>query len=360
MNQNNIIGLVSANILFWIVVYLVGLGIGFTWENLFFSTEEGNYAPSFWWGTVFNVLIFYGNAFWLYPLKKTKKWSGFYWFLVLFFLIFWTIIESTGDYYMAKKLGLITEELLTIEGERIPSWTLIPANALQLFYVHILFFCLSFFNVFYIDSLKNEELRRILVEEQLKSELKYLKAQINPHFLFNGINSVYHLIDQKPVIAKDTLLKFSNLLRYQLYECNDDLIPLEKELAHIRDYVEMEKIRKGDDVVIDLVMPEDTFQTKIPPLLFTPFIENAFKYVSNHDEGIKNKINILLRLQAEQGKARFEIENTIDENKLTSNGGIGITNVKKRLALLFPNRHDLDIIEEDDRFVVRMTLNLTK
>ena len=185
-----------------------------------------------------------------------------------------------------------------------------------------------------------------------------MKAQINPHFLFNGINSVYHLIDQKPEIAKSTLLKFSNLLRYQLYECNDELIPLEKELAHIRDYVEMEKIRKGGDTQIQLILPEETLQIKIPPLLFTPFIENAFKYVSNHDDALENQIAIKIRLSEEGNKLRFETENTIDEQIFKSGGGIGIANVKKRLALVFPQKHDLDIIKEANQFTVRMSLDL--
>ncbi|MFK7981384.1 MAG: hypothetical protein AB8G86_15470 [Saprospiraceae bacterium] len=85
MNRNNIINLISLNLLFWGAVYLVGLGIGFEWYTSIFSTEDNNYAPTFFWGTLFNALIFYGNAFWLYPLKKRKKWGGIYWFLICFY-----------------------------------------------------------------------------------------------------------------------------------------------------------------------------------------------------------------------------------------------------------------------------------
>lgn len=360
MSQNNIINLISLNILFWIAVYLVGLGIGFTWESLVFSTEDNNFAPTFFWGTLFNIFIFYGNAFWLYPLKRRKKWKGIYWFLVGFFILLFSIIEANGDYLLVNKMGLEGDlpELRDINGELFPAWLLIFGISIELLPVHIFFFFLSFLNAFYIDSLKGERIKQTLEQEKLKAELKFLKAQINPHFLFNGINSVYHLIDPKPAIAKSTLLNFSNLLRYQLYECNDDLIPLEKELDHIRDYVEMEKIRKGKDVIINLELPDEIDQIKIPPLLFTPFIENAFKYVSNHDEGGDNKINITIRWQMDKGRLRFETTNTVDENTPISRGGIGIENVKKRLSLLFPNRHDLAIFRAEDRFVVRMSLGL--
>jgi len=360
MSRNNLINLISLNILFWIAVYLVGLGLGLRWDTPIFSTRAGNYAPTFFWGTVFNALIIYGNSFWLYPLKKRQKWKAIYWLIVLFLLILFSIIEAYGDGLIAEKMGL-EEQLLklrTVDGEVLPEWAIIIALAFGIFLSHIFFFFLSFLNVFYIDSLKGARIKQTLEKEKLKAELKFLKAQINPHFLFNGINSVYHLIDPKPEIAKSTLLNFSNLLRYQLYECNDDLIPLEKELIHIRDYVEMEKIRKGEDVVINLELPDEIDQIKIPPLLFTPFIENAFKYVSNYDEGQDNKINIKIRWQMDKGRLRFEATNTIDENTPKFGGGIGIENVKKRLSLLFPHQHDLDIFRADNRFIVRMSLGL--
>ena len=270
------------------------------------------------------------------------------------------ITESFLDFELAKQMGLLPkiEEIMS-EGEpSVPASFAIVAWTLRQLFVHGFYFLLSFSLIFVLNVTKQREVQQKLEKEKLNAELKYLKAQLNPHFLFNGINSVYHLIGPKPAIAKDTLLKFSNLLRYQLYECNDDLIPLEKELAHIQDYVEMEKIRKGEDAIIQLKLPEETFEVKIPPLLFTSFIENAFKYVSNHDDGEKNIITINIRLIPEDNKLRFEAQNTIDENNTISKGGIGIANVKKRLALLFPNRHDLDIIKEPNHFVVRMSLNL--
>ena len=208
----------------------------------------------------------------------------------------------------------------------------------------------------FYEYYRNQQIQQALEQEKLKAELKFLKAQINPHFLFNGINSVFFLIDDKPDIAKSTLLKFSDLLRYQLYECQDDFIPLKKELNHIKAYVEMEKIRKGGDATIQLSLPDTIGSENISPLLFTPFLENAFKYVSNEDDGQKNQIDISFRLK--EGQLHFEVENTVDATKPASKGGIGIANVKKRLALLYPNKHHLDIFEKDQRYIVRLNLRL--
>lgn len=354
MKNSTILGFMIINLIFWGAVFIIALTMN--WELPPFKTEDGTFYPAFWWGTIFNALVFYGNAY-IYLLYKERNHRLPLFLLGLILVLVATVIESVGDYLLANQMKILPDlySFVNEELSREESVIVLSANVFQ---AHLLFFFASFVNVFYLRSRKNEQIREGLARERLNAELKFLKAQINPHFLFNGINSVYHLIDQKPAIAKDTLLKFSNLLRYQLYECNDDLIPLEKELAHIQDYVEMEKVRKGEDAKIQLKLPEDTHDMKIPPLLFTPFIENAFKYVSNHDDGAKNNININIRLEPENNKLRFETQNTVDGNTVAGNGGIGIVNVKKRLALLFPNRHDLDILEEADRFVVRMSLNL--
>jgi len=360
MNRTTIIGIISANVAFWAIVLFIGSA--FVWEIPPFSTEDGTFRPTMFLGLFFNALVFYANALWLYPLSKKKKLRIPYWFCAIFLILVTAVIESFLDFELAKQMGLIPkiEEIMS-EGEpSVPASFAIVAWIIRQLFVHGFYFLLSFSLIFVLNVAKQKEVQEKLEKEKLNAELKFLKAQINPHFLFNGINSVYHLIDPKPAIAKDTLLKFSNLLRYQLYECNDDFIPLEKELAHIQDYVEMEKIRKGEDASIQLKLPEDTYGIMIPPLLFTPFIENAFKYVSNHDDGEKNNIAINVRLIPEENKLRFETHNTVDENGIISKGGIGIPNVKKRLALLFPNRHDLDLIKEPNHFVVRMSLNLKK
>lgn len=358
LNRNTIIGIISTNLLFWGLIILVGL-LG-NWNFPPFNTVDDTYQPVLLWGMLFNAIVFYANALWLYPLFKKKKLWFPYWLCIFILILATAMSESFIDFALAKNMDLLPliEEQLQDNGTPMPAAYVKISWTIQQIFVNSFYFILSFALVFLINTIKFQETQKLLEEEKLNAELKFLKAQINPHFLFNGINSVYHLIDPKPEIAKSTLLNFSNLLRYQLYECNDDLIPLEKELDHIQDYVAMEKIRRGEDVQIQVELPEGINQVKIPPLLFTPFIENAFKYVSNHDDGQQNKINLKIRLQDDDQKLRFELQNTIDEHSLKSGGGIGLPNIKKRLNLIFPNRYDLDIFKEDNRFIVRMSLTL--
>jgi len=356
LNRITIIGIISVNLIFWSVVFL--FGYSFDWENIPFNTKDGTYYPSLWLGHFFNAIVLYTNALFLFPRYQQKKIRlSTYWLLVICLIFSTALFESIADLQLANYLGLlpVLEEYYTEFGS---STFVLFDWVIQHFVIHTFYIFISFVLIFVLQYLDYQKTKEKLEKEKLNAELKFLKAQINPHFLFNGINSVYHLIDPKPVIAKDTLLKFSNLLRYQLYECNDDLIPLEKELAHIQDYVEMEKIRKGGDASIQLKLPDETFGMKIPPLLFMPFIENAFKYVSNQDDGEKNNITIKIHLHPEEEELHFEAYNTVDENGVVSNGGIGIANVKKRLALLFPNRHDLAIIRETDHFTIKMSLTL--
>ncbi len=351
------IGLVFINLLFWAVVLFVGYY--FEWNFPPFNTGDGTFYPSMLWGNFFNGLVVYVNALILYPYRK-KIWVS-YSLAVALLIISTSVIEASVDYSLVFKLDIVDRlDAIAIEGgvEDLPRWGIIIDWSIINIFIHLAWYILSFALIFFFEFERNKEIQKTLEQEKLKAELKFLKAQINPHFLFNGINSVFFLIDDKPDIAKSTLLKFSDLLRYQLYECQDDFIPLIKELEHIKAYVEMEKVRKGEDATIQLSLPNSIRSENISPLLFTPFLENAFKYVSNDDDGTKNQINISIRLKEEQ--LHFEVENTVDADKPSSKGGIGIANVKKRLALLYPNKHHLDIFEKDQRYVVRLSLVLSK
>ena len=351
------IGLVSFNLLFWIIMLYIGYT--YDWRSPPFSTDDGTYYPTMLWGNFFNGLVVYINALVLYPYRK-QLWIP-YWLTVIILIISTSVLEAYVDYSLVFQLNL-TEKLDKIQEDmglqHLPRWGITTGWFIQNIFIHFAWYLLSFALIFFSEFYRNQQIQKALEQEKLKAELKFLKAQINPHFLFNGINSVFFLIDDKPDIAKSTLLKFSDLLRYQLYECQDDFIPLKKELDHIKAYVDMEKIRKGEDATIQLSLPNAIGSENISPLLFTPFLENAFKYVSNKDDGQKNEIDISFRLK--EGQLNFEVENTVDQNKPSSDGGIGIANVKKRLALLYPKKHHLDIFEKENRYIVRLNLDLNQ
>ncbi len=133
----------------------------------------------------------------------------------------------------------------------------------------------------------------VIEKEKMQNELDFLKAQFNPHFLFNSINSIYGNINKNNSTAREMLLTFSEMLRYQLYECNTSRISIEKEINYIRNYINLQQVRKPENLAIQLYISEDVRGIMIAPLLFITFIENSFKYVSNY-EGKLNEVKISL------------------------------------------------------------------
>lgn len=191
-------------------------------------------------------------------------------------------------------------------------------------------------------------------KEKAEAELNFLKSQINPHFLFNSINAVYFLIDKQNQEARDSLHKFSGMLRYQLYEVNGSRVPIEKELQYLEDYVHLQKLRKDDQYQVSLSHTTSVQHFSIEPLLLIPFVENAFKHVSAFT-GKPNYIRI--SLDHKDSTLLFTIENSREERlQVDQYGGIGLKNVQRRLELLYPGKHTLQIEKTDDLF--RVTLSL--
>ena len=191
--------------------------------------------------------------------------------------------------------------------------------------------------------------------EKVTSELEYLKAQINPHFVFNSINAIYFQIDKENVAARESLSVFSDMLRYQLYECNGTEISIEKELLYLKNYIAMQRMRKDEHYTISFSAGEQVKGFNISPLLIIPFVENAFKYVSHHPD--KNEIRI--GIDKHENQLRLSVFNT-KENKATVNSyaGIGLKNVQRRLELLYKDRHTLAIDNRPDAFEVNLSLQV--
>lgn len=193
-------------------------------------------------------------------------------------------------------------------------------------------------------------------KEHLQSELDFLKAQLNPHFLFNSINNIYVLLDENKDKASEILLKFSSLMRYQLYECNVSMIQLSKELQFLENYIAFEKLRYADKIQVQCHFDHaGADQLLIAPLLLQPFIENAFKHIpkSRHEQS-----QIIISGRIVDNALVFEVTNTVNVNQVsTLPGGIGLGNVRKRLELLYPNKHELHTGIHGNLF--QITLNVT-
>lgn len=202
-------------------------------------------------------------------------------------------------------------------------------------------------------------LQKRLVEvakEKAEAELAFLKAQINPHFLFNSLNAVYFLIDKKNTAAREALHKFSEMLRYQLYECNDRRIPVEKEVHFLKDYVHLQRLRFDSNTAVRFHCDEQVARFSIEPLLLITFVENSFKHLS-HFEDRKNEVRI--RLSRQNGSLLFSVHNTTEaKNGAAAAGGIGLANVQKRLDLLYPGKHRLAVTERDGWFGVQLQLSI--
>jgi LytS/YehU family sensor histidine kinase len=194
-----------------------------------------------------------------------------------------------------------------------------------------------------------------VAKEKAEAELNFLKSQINPHFLFNSLNSVYFLIDKQNEEARGALHKFSDMLRYQLYECKGEKIPVEKEIGYLKDYVDLQQLRLNNTVVEFQCAPE-VKNFSIEPLLLIPFVENSFKHISHYGNGQKNEIQINIGKQ--NGTLHFSVYNTTEEKAISTfqPGGIGLNNVKKRLELLYNEKYQLHIKEKPGWFGVELSL----
>jgi sensor histidine kinase YesM len=197
-----------------------------------------------------------------------------------------------------------------------------------------------------------------MAKEKAETELNFLKSQINPHFLFNSLNTIYFLIDKQNAEARTTLLQMAGLLRYQLYDCNSHTIEIEKEVHYLQDYVRLQELRKDNQYEVGIEVGEQVKGFRITPLLLIPFVENAFKHISHYSHE-KNYIRITLHRQ--NGTLTFIVENSKDDQQRSTEpaGGIGLNNVKRRLELLYPGKHTLHILNSAHTFKVELNLTLT-
>lgn len=192
--------------------------------------------------------------------------------------------------------------------------------------------------------------------EKLEAEIKFLKSQINPHFLFNALNNIYTLTLLKSEAAPDNLLKLSAMLRYMLYDCAKERVPLKKEIEYLKNFVDLMRLKDSSSMDIQLDFDESSPDMSIAPMLFVPFVENAFK----HGELEKKQGGKLKIAMHTKGKRLvFQIKNTLPIVPKSKDpiGGIGLENVRRQLELLYPNSHQLDIGAVDGDFVVKMVLD---
>ncbi len=204
--------------------------------------------------------------------------------------------------------------------------------------------------------LQTEKREKELIEEKLQSELKFLRSQTNPHFLFNTLNNLYHLSRKNSKSTPDAILKLSGLLRFMLYECTAPRIDISKEINIIEDYIELEKLRYGDRLKIDFKYEVDKNSQPIAPLMLLPFVENAFKHGASETRGFPE---IIIDLKCKNGLLDFSVRNSKDLHLDQIKEGIGLKNIKRQLNLIYP-QHDLKITTNEHEFIVELKAHLNE
>ena len=203
---------------------------------------------------------------------------------------------------------------------------------------------------------KTEDHKEQIEREKINTELSFLKSQINPHFFFNTLNNIYSLAITGSAQTANAVMKLSSIMRYVLTDTQNNSVSLQSEVDFIKNYIELQQVRLTDKVKVDFITEGDLENKQIAPLLFIPFIENAFKYgISTKDASA-----IEIKLFAKTKSVSFSVINRIvkAENAIKDTTGIGINNVKRRLELLYPQKHKLEVAENNNQFIVHLDIDL--
>jgi two-component system LytT family sensor kinase len=341
------------HLIFWVALYLVPFV-----DPRGVHPVDKSLNPKFFFDIhllinhAFFIFVFYFNSNYLIPkfLKKSRKIE---YTIILSFLV---ILILSVSFMIFPSLRLPKPPT---GAPRLPSINVLRLNQTIALAIPLLF-VLMVSTTYRIlrDKLLQDKINKEKETENLKTELSFLRSQISPHFIFNALNSSIILVRKQSDLAESCLLKLASLLRYMLYEADDDKVLIENEIQYISDYIDLQGIRFGESVVIQkhLEMYE-LLDQYIEPMLLIPFIENAFK----HGTSVLNNPEIHISLKEEKGVLLLEVKNkfvtTVRDNK---NNGIGLTNVGRRLELLYPNKHTLNLSIEKDWYSVFLSIDLTK
>jgi len=206
------------------------------------------------------------------------------------------------------------------------------------------------------DWFVDQKLKAQLINQNQSSELALLKSQVNPHFLFNTLNNIYSLVYKKSPDAPTAVMKLSEIMRYMLYDTNVEKVPLTKEIEYLKSFIDLQRLRTKYEELVHLEISGDVDSIYVPPMLLIPFVENAFKHGSK-----KQNTPIIISLDCAEDTLNFTVSNPLGHESIQqkdTTGGIGLQNVKRRLELLYPDRHNLSIEQSTNMFSITLVLNL--
>lgn len=287
------------------------------------------------------ILFFYFNAYWLVPRFIYRK--HYWWFaLIQVSLLSFLLLAS-----------VVLFRLLVMS--KLP---MLGPHLLVNFFIYLLFFSGSTTYRLVYDKIRDDRRLSEKENENLKTELALLRSQVSPHFMFNVLNNMVALARKKSDLLEPSLIKLSALMRYMLYEADEEKVSLDKEMEYLQSYIDLQQQRFGNKVRIRTDFQTDNDHYQIEPMLLIPFVENAFK----HGTTLIKDPMININLRAEKNLLHFSVENryngsTLEEKDKTS--GIGLANVKRRLRLLYNEAYGLDIYDKDQLFIITLQIQLT-
>jgi sensor histidine kinase YesM len=289
------------------------------------------------------IIIFYINYLLLIPnyLSKRKYWSyltGVLSLMIISFL-FYIIQARFLDWYFKSGDYFLNDRLISLP---------------YLVFQTIFYLLISTGSKFTLDWFNNLRLIDELEREKNLSEIKLLKSQISPHFLFNTLNNLYSLVKRKSDAAPDAVLMLSDLMRYMLKENSMEKIELVKEISYVKSYIELQRLRLSNPNIVQSDILIDNATIQISPMLLIPFVENTFK----HADITSDDALIYFKLELKNEKLFFIVDNMIKDRNKDETTGVGLKNVRRRLELLYPGNHKLDIQNFENKFHVELELNL--
>ena len=292
---------------------------------------------------LFNIPLFYFNTEFL--LRKILKKQG-----VLIYVILLVISLILMLWFHEELFKWFFPEWANREGSRGNGFR--RGTSLRIVFQLLFIVAIGISYRFLSDNMTDQEVKKEEENERLKSELSFLRSQISPHFMFNVLNSIVSLSRRKPEMVEPVVIKLSELMRYMIYETSDSKVSIDKEFSYLESYIELQRLRFGDDIKIDFKHKLSSIPSSIEPMLLIPFVENAFKH------GVSKNIEdafISIDLNVTEKQLVLRVENSKGEDsplEAEYTKGIGLKNVQRRLELLFGNRFDLQIFNEEDTFMI--------
>lgn len=294
------------------------------------------------------IFIFYIHHYFIYPVRNKKNGIFYYSMLILGCLN----IYLTANYLIRQRdLGPMSAMVNGMQRLPRPNF-LMPILPFAL--VIVSGFCYQQ----YLDKVKRDKFIKELENIQLKTELAFLSSQIEPHFIFNILNTMVSMARKKSAHLETSLINLSQLMRYMLYSNNGKSINLSEEIDYVKSYIDLQMLRYEEDVKLKLQLIGDFSAHQIEPMLLIPFIENAFKHGIGNTE--HPNIDISIILDEKEQKLKTMVINSISPKPISpkKESGIGLANVKRRLQLLYPNRHLFHIEKKNDNFIALLQISL--